>query len=228
VDQPPTSAAPAPGQQPDPNRVHQMFPVLNAADMQRIRRFGEPHHAADGSYLIQAGMKSRGLFLLIKGRVDVTQRDGLGNTRPYHDYFPGEFLAEAGTLFGGSALVDAQCVGEVEGILVVPDQLRALIIAEADLGERIMRALILRRVSLIQAGASGATLIGAAGSASVLRLQNFLQRNGRITWSPVPTIRWPRSCWCSTGPRRPRRWPSRPTAPCWWSPPRRRWPRRWA
>jgi len=42
-----------------------------------------------------------------------------------------------------------------------------------------MRALILRRVSLIQAGASGATIIGAAGSASVLRLQNFLQRNGQ-------------------------------------------------
>ena len=34
-----------------------------------------------------------------------------------------------------------------------PEQLRALIIAEADLGERIVRALILRRVGLIEAGA---------------------------------------------------------------------------
>jgi thioredoxin reductase (NADPH) len=175
----PTSAAPAPGQQPDPNRAYQMFPKLAGADVDRVRRFGEPHHAADGSFLIQAGQKSRGLFLLVKGRVNVTQRDGLGRSAPYHDYEPGEFLAEAGTLFGGSALVDAQCVGDVEGILVPPDQLRALIIAEADLGERIMRALILRRVSLIQAGASGATLIGAASSASVLRLRTFLQRNGQ-------------------------------------------------
>jgi len=175
----PTSAAPAPGQQPDPNRAYQMFPKLTGADVERVRRFGEPHHAADGSYLIQAGQKSRGLFLLVRGRVTVTQRDGLGRSVPYHDYEPGEFLAEAGTLFGGSALVDAQCVGQVEGILVPPDQLRALIIAEADLGERIMRALILRRVSLIQAGASGATIIGAADSASVLRLRTFLQRNGQ-------------------------------------------------
>ena len=179
MDHPPNTSAPAPGQQPDPSRAHQTFPVLSAADMARIRRFGEPHHAHDGGYLIKAGQKSRGMFLLVKGRVNVTQRDGLGNVRPYHDYFPGEFLAEAGTIYGGSSLIDAQCVGEVEGILVVPDQLRALIIAEADLGERIMRALILRRVSLIQAGASGATIIGAAGSASVLRLQNFLQRNGQ-------------------------------------------------
>src|ERR1700761_1835521 len=171
---PPTYAAPAPGQQPDPNRASQMFPVLSGADVERVRRFGEPHRGEDGSYLIRAGMKSRGLFLLTKGHVSVMQRDGLGRSVPYHEYDPGEFLAEAGTLFGGSALVDALCVGDVEGILVVPDQLRALIIAEADLGERIMRALILRRVSLIQAGASGATIIGSAGSASVLRLQKIL------------------------------------------------------
>ena len=179
MEQPPTSAAPAPGQQPDPNRAYQMFPVLDAVDFKRIERFGEPHHARDGAFLIQAGMKSRGLFLLVKGHVSVSQRDGLGRVLPYHEYDPGEFLAEAGTLFGGTALVDAKCVGDVEGILVVPDQLRALIIAEADLGERIMRALILRRVSLIQAGASGAVLIGSTASASVLRLQNFLQRNGQ-------------------------------------------------
>ena len=179
MDQPPTFVAPAPGQQPDPNRAYQMFPVLDAVDVQRVQRFGEPRSFADGEYLIQAGGKSRGLFLLVKGRVDVVQRDGLGHVVPYHDYFPGEFLAEAGTLYGGASLVDAKAVGEVEGYLVVPDQLRALIIAEADLGERIMRALILRRVSLIQAGASGATLIGAEGSASILRLQNFLRRNGQ-------------------------------------------------
>ena len=175
----PTSTAPAPGQQPDPNRAYQMFPKLTGADVERVRRFGVPHHAEHGAFLIRAGQKSRGLFLLVKGRVTVTQRDGLGRSTPYHDYEPGEFLAEAGTLYGGAALVDAQCVGDVEGILVVPDQLRALIIAEADLGERIMRALILRRVSLIQAGASGATIIGAANSASVLRLRTFLQRNGQ-------------------------------------------------
>ena len=179
MDNPPTSTAPATGQQPDPNRDHQMFPVLNAADMQRIHRFGQPHHVASGDYLIKAGQKSRGMFLLASGNVDVTQRDGLGRSVPYRVYTPGQFLAEAGTLFGGSALVDARAVGEVDGYLVVPDQLRALIVAEADLGERIMRALILRRVSLIQAGASGATLIGAADSASVLRLQNFLRRNGQ-------------------------------------------------
>ena len=42
-----------------------------------------------------------------------------------------------------------------------------------------MRALILRRVALIESGASGPVLIGQPESADLLRLQNFLRRNGQ-------------------------------------------------
>ena len=63
---------------------------------------------------------------------------------------PGQFLAEVGTLSGQPALVDGHAEGEVEALLIPPENLRALLIAEAELGERIMRALILRRVALIE------------------------------------------------------------------------------
>ena len=161
------------------NRDHQTFPVLDAVDMARIVRFGTHERYAKGEALIRAGQPTRGMFLVTAGRGEVLQRDGLGHVVPLRTYGPGEFLAEAGSLTGARVLVDVVALEDVEGWLVRPDQLRALIIAEADLGERIMRALILRRVALIQAGASGATLIGAAGSASILRLQNFLRRNGQ-------------------------------------------------
>ena len=62
--------------------------------------------------------------------------------------------------------------------MIPSDGLRALLIAEAELGERIMRALILRRVSLIDSDAGGVVLIGADNSPDVVRLQNFLSRNG--------------------------------------------------
>jgi thioredoxin reductase (NADPH) len=51
-------------------------------------------------------------------------------------------------------------------------------VAEAELGERIMRALILRRVGLIEAGIGGPLIIGQADDGNVLRLENFLTRNG--------------------------------------------------
>jgi hypothetical protein len=66
---------------------------------------------------------------------------------------------------------------DVETLLVLSWQLRELIIAEADLGERIVRAMILRRVALIEAGASGPVLIGKPASPELLRLQGFLRRN---------------------------------------------------
>ncbi|HEY4349933.1 MAG TPA: NAD(P)/FAD-dependent oxidoreductase, partial [Paraburkholderia sp.] len=54
----------------------------------------------------------------------------------------------------------------------------ALIVAEAELGERIMRALILRRVSLIEKGAGGPILLGKSYDSRLVALQSFLSRNG--------------------------------------------------
>ena len=66
----------------------------------------------------------------------------------------------------------------VEALVIAPDRLRSLLIAEAELGERIMRALILRRVGLIETGGGGPVIIGDADDSDVLRLENFLSRNG--------------------------------------------------
>src|SRR5262245_43251969 len=63
------------------------------------------------------------------------------------------------------------------GAMVPTQQLRSLLVEEAELGERIMRALILRRVELIERGAGGPVIVGRAGDADVLRLENFLARN---------------------------------------------------
>src|SRR4029077_7728286 len=56
--------------------------------------------------------------------------------------------------------------------------LRDLLVEEAELGERIMRALILRRVRLLRSGAGGPVIVGGADNTDVLRLEVFLERNG--------------------------------------------------
>jgi thioredoxin reductase (NADPH) len=162
----------------DNSRRHQMFPVLSAADIARIARFGERRDFRRGELLFASGEPGPGMFVLLKGSVAITQRDGLGHVVPIVRQGAGEFLAEVGQLSGRPALVDGLAEEDVESLLVPPGQLRALIIAEADLGERLVRALILRRVALIEAGASGPVLIGQPQSAGVMRLQSFLNRNG--------------------------------------------------
>jgi len=64
----------------------------------------------------------------------------------------GGFFGELTQLSGRPALVDAYAEGPVDALVIPPEKLRALLVAEAELGERIMRALILRRVGLLEAG----------------------------------------------------------------------------
>ncbi len=159
-------------------RHEQTFPELSAAEIARMRRFGEVRRYRKGELIFETGKPGPGMFVILLGNVVVTERDGLGHVTPVIRQGPGQFMAELGQLSGRDALVDARAEGDVETFLIPPDQLRALLVAEADLGERIMRALILRRVSLLQGGVGGPILIGAPASSDVIRLQGFLTRNG--------------------------------------------------
>jgi thioredoxin reductase (NADPH) len=161
-------------------RHEQTFPALTQQEIERMRRFGELRGYRDGEALFETGKVGPGMFVVLSGHVAITQRDGLGHVTPIIDQGPGQFLAEIGQLSGRLALVDGHADGgDVEVLLIPPDQLRALLVAEAELGERIMRALILRRVSLIQGGVGGPVLIGPPSLGDMARLQNFLGRNGQ-------------------------------------------------
>jgi len=160
-------------------RHEQTFPTLTHPEIERMRRFGELRTYKDGEALFETGKPGPGMFVVLSGHVAINLRDGLGHVTPVIDQGAGQFVAEIGQLSGRVALVDGHADGDVETLLIPPDQLRALLMAEADLGERIMRALILRRVSLIQGGAGGPVLIGPGSLGDMARLQNFLARNGQ-------------------------------------------------
>jgi thioredoxin reductase (NADPH) len=159
------------------SRQEQMLPKLTQPEIDRLRRFGEVRRYAAGEALFVTGDIAPGMYVLIRGSVRVTRRDPLGHIAPIVEQGPGEFVAEVGQLSGQPAFVDVHAVDDVEALLIPPQNLRALMIEEPELGERIMRALILRRIALIEAGAGGPVLIGPASSPDVIRLQGFLARN---------------------------------------------------
>ena len=160
------------------SRRDQMFPVLDPLDIERVRRFGRARSYAAGEALAKVGTVGEGLTVILAGHVDITQRDGSGRVAPIVTHEPGTFMGELANLSGRPALVDAYAQGPVEALIIAPDRLRALLVAEADLGERIMRALILRRVGLLETGAGGPVIVGRPENGDVLRLEGFLARNG--------------------------------------------------
>jgi len=160
-------------------RSAQMFFALEPAEIERVRRFGTCRtYAAQGEALANVGQVAQGVTIIISGEVDVSQRMQLGGNRLIVTHRPGSFMGELAQLSGRPALIDAYAKTPVHALIIPTDRLRALLIAEADLGERIMRALILRGVGLIETGGGGPVIVGRAGNGDVLRLANFLRRNG--------------------------------------------------
>ncbi|MEJ0092602.1 MAG: FAD-dependent oxidoreductase [Methylocella sp.] len=159
-------------------RYDQMFPKLRPEEIDRLRRFGEVRRYPAGSRLFATGEPSPGMVVVLSGTIVIASHDGLDHILPIGQRVPGDFLAEIGQLSGAPSLIDANAKTDVEALVIAPYNLRAVLIAEAELGERIVRALILRRVSLIESGAGGPVLIGPALNRDMLRLQGFLARNG--------------------------------------------------
>jgi thioredoxin reductase (NADPH) len=163
------------------SRKHQMFPRLTAGQIETARRFvsGPVRSFTAHETVFAIGEPNTPAWLVVDGTIDIIRRDGLSHEAPVTPLGAGQFTGEVNQL-GGRPSIAAGRAGS-EGCSVIPfdaAHLRALMIGSAEVGEIVMRALILRRVGLIESGGAGTILIGVPGGADVVRLQGFLTRSG--------------------------------------------------
>jgi thioredoxin reductase (NADPH) len=159
-------------------RRDQILPHLDATDIERARRFGEVRDFATGEALAKIGEVGVGLGIILSGQVDVYRYDAYGDRQHFYGFSPGSFLGELAQLAGRPSFGDAVASEPVKALIFSPDRMRALLVAEAELGERLMRALILRRTQMLHEGIGGPVIVGGSENADVLRLEGFLARNG--------------------------------------------------
>ena len=162
-------------------RGPQMFPVLDAAQIETARRFasGEVRKFAPGELIYEVGSRHTPSWLVIEGAVDVVSRDGLHHEAAITRLGVGQFSGEVNQLAGRGTLTAGRA--GPHGCTVLPfdaAHVRALVIGAAEVGEIVMRAFILRRVGLLQAGNAGSILLGRPEAPDLVRLQGFLARNG--------------------------------------------------
>lgn len=159
------------------SRRDQIFPTLSTQEIARLQRFGTSRSLAAASQLVTAGATVPGLQVLLTGEALV---------RPRYDdreaavvrYGAGSLVGELSSLSGAAALVDVIATTDVTALLIPASRLRDLMVEEVELGERIMRALILRRVWLLEVAVGGPIIIGRESNRDVLRLETYLNRNG--------------------------------------------------
>src|SRR3954468_24320581 len=159
------------------NRREQIFPVLEAAQMETAKRFasGPARVFAAREAIFHMGERHAPAWLVLKGEIAITRRDGLNREALVAAMGAGQFTGEMSELSGRGTLAAGHA--GPEGCTALPftaEQIRALIIGAAEIGETLMRAFILRRVALIQQAGAGSVLIGQPGTPDLMRLQNFL------------------------------------------------------
>jgi len=165
----------------DSARDEQAFPLLTADQLTLVQRFAsEPaQHFSAGASVYDIAAPSAPAWFILDGGLDIVSRNGLTGETAIVTLAAGQFsgevsqLADQPTLAGGRAGPQGCRAVPLGGV-----QLRALLIGSAELGEIIMRALILRRAALIDAGSGGPVLIGQLNDPAMLKLRGFLTRNG--------------------------------------------------
>ena len=161
-------------------RSHQLFPVLDPAQIETAKRFasGEARRFAPGEIVFDVGERNAPAWIVLEGSMDVVRRDGLDHEAAITTHHVGQISGEVSQLAGRASLARGRA--GPQGCTVLPfdaAHLRALVVGSAELGEIVMRAFILRRVGLIQGGSAGSVLVGLPGDPDLVRLQGFLARN---------------------------------------------------
>ena len=160
------------------SRYHQVYPTLDERQLAILERYGERRKLKADDILYSEGDRHIAMFAILSGTIEAT-RASVQGPQLLGTHGPGSFTGEVGTLAGRAAAATTRAVSDCEVIVIDEESLRALVIAEAELSETIMRAYILRRVAFIQGQHAGVVVIGSTASAPTLHLRHFLSRNGQ-------------------------------------------------
>ena len=154
----------------------QAFPILTAAQINRIRPGSKLRPVTKGEILFEPGDTNVPFFVLLSGRMEIVLPD-LNGESPVAKHGPGGFTGEMTMVSGRRCLVRGRVTEAGEFLELSGDGLRSLIAKNGDLSEIFMRAFILRRLALVNRGQGSVVLMGSRYSASTLLLREFLTRN---------------------------------------------------
>src|SRR6478609_2387561 len=158
-------------------REAQTFPLLDPAMIDRVARYGSEERFAAGAPVFSRGERSVDFFVVLEGSIEIFDVDADDRPQVFAILRQRQFAGELDLFNERQVLVSARA-GEPSVLLRVKRaDFRRLVSTEADIGEIVMRAFILRRVNLIRHVHGGVVVIGPAHTADTLRLIQFLSRN---------------------------------------------------
>jgi thioredoxin reductase (NADPH) len=157
-------------------RKEQMFPSLSEEQIARLLPLGKRRPIKKGEVLFDQGSEDAEFYVVLSGGLEIVQ-PGLETERMIVVHEHGDFTGETNMLSGRRTLVRCRATEDGEVLALHRDVLQTLVLNDSELSELLMRAFILRRVSLLDRGYGDVVLIGSRHSPDTLRLREFLLRN---------------------------------------------------
>ena len=158
-------------------RADLLFPPLTPEQVRRIASHGRTRTTQIGDVLYRPGDNDVPLFIVVSGELELV-RVWAGAETLIAFLGPERFTGEVNTLSGRPAILRLRVTKPGEVIELDRQKLLALVQTDAELGEILLRAFILRRAELVATGMGDVVLLGSTHSADTLRIKEFLMRNG--------------------------------------------------
>lgn len=155
----------------------EVFPALSEAQIERVKARGRVRRLSAGEVLVEQGDATIPFFVILSGELEAVRPTDLGK-RVITLNVRGQFTGEINTLSGRATMFRVEASQPSEVIELDRSQMMALVQGDAEIGEIIVRAFILRRAGLVLGQVGDVVLVGSWHSADTLRLKEFLVRNG--------------------------------------------------
>ena len=158
-------------------RADHVFPTLTPEQIRRVSAHGRMRAIQRGEVLYEPGDAVVPFFVVVAGELEIDRVWAKTETL-IAVLGPGKFTGEVNSLSGRPAILRVRVSQPGEAIELDRQAMHALLQTDAELGEILVRAFILRRVELVAAGMGDVVLVGSTHSAGTLRIKEFLMRNG--------------------------------------------------
>jgi len=154
-----------------------LYPKLSAAQLSSASRYGVQRTYSSLTGLYRQGERETDLYIVLKGSLQIFWFDTVEREEHFYTLEPGEFSGELNLLNHRETLTAARALAGSSILRVPRERLREFLNAEPQIGELVVRTIVLKRQWLIQSGAGGLALLGDADSGEMARLVRFLTAN---------------------------------------------------
>jgi len=159
------------------SNIERIFPKLTSEQIGRMQERGHMRAVKLGEVLVEQGDSNVPFFVVVSGEIEILRPSGVIETL-ITVHGSGQFTGEVNMLSGRRALFRARVTKSGSVIEMDRQHMMALLQSDAEIGDILMRAFILRRVELVAAGVGDVVLIGSPNSARTFQIKEFLMRNG--------------------------------------------------